>query len=364
MTSLILGEAAPWFVARTPTTQRFSFSSAAGRYVLLILAPGPGPDFDQAMSLLASRLQLFDDHNRAAFVVLEDPGLIARAKDRIPGPRFFLDPAGEIGDLFGARGADGERRPMWFLMDPTLRILTMGPVSALAAAFEKLERLGPPESHAGVELHAPVLVVPRVFEPEVCRRLIEHYDTVGGKVSGVMRDIDGKTVGVVDGFKKRRDADVDDEALRQALGLRIRRRLLPQIRNAFQFEATRMERYIVACYDAEEGGYFRPHRDNTTLGTAHRRFACSINLNAEDYQGGDLRFPEFGPRTYRAPTGGAVVFSCSLMHEATPVTAGRRYAFLPFFYDEAAAEIRQANARHLALATAVDRDTTHATAAV
>jgi predicted 2-oxoglutarate/Fe(II)-dependent dioxygenase YbiX len=31
-----------------------------------------------------------------------------------------------------------------------------------------------------------------------------------------------------------------------------------------------------------------------------------------------------------------VIFSCSLIHEVTPVTAGRRYAFLPFIHDEAA----------------------------
>ena len=64
----------------------------------------------------------------------------------------------------------------------------------------------------------------------------------------------------------------------------------------------------------------------------------TINLNADDYEGGDLRFPEYGPRTYRAPTGGAIVFSCSLLHEATPVTKGRRFAFLPFLYDEDGAQ--------------------------
>ena len=68
----------------------------------------------------------------------------------------------------------------------------------------------------------------------------------------------------------------------------------------------------------------------------------TINLNAGDYDGGDLRFPEYGPRTYRAPTGGAIVFSCSLLHEATPVTRGTRYAFLPFLYDDAAARLREA----------------------
>jgi hypothetical protein len=31
------------------------------------------------------------------------------------------------------------------------------------------------------------------------------------------------------------------------------------------------------------------------------------------------------------------------LHEATPVTSGVRYAFLPFLYDEEAAKIRQAN---------------------
>ncbi|MDP3175193.1 MAG: 2OG-Fe(II) oxygenase, partial [Phenylobacterium sp.] len=208
---------------------------------------------------------------------------------------------------------------------------------------EQIDALPAPDLHSGADIHAPVLIVPRIFEQDICQRLIAHYDAVGGSRSGVMRNIDGKTVGMIDNFKSRRDADVTDEAFRQQLRIRLARRLVPEIKKAFQFDVTRMERYIVACYDAGEGGYFRPHRDNTTPGTAHRRFAVTINLNAGDYDGGDLRFPEFGSRAYRAPTGGAVVFSCSLLHEALPVTRGRRYAFLPFLYDEAGAQIRIAN---------------------
>jgi len=105
---------------------------------------------------------------------------------------------------------------------------------------------------------------------------------------------------------------------------------------------THMERYIVACYSAEEGGHFRAHRDNTTKGTAHRRFAVSINLN-EDFDGGEIRFPEYGPRSFKPPVGGAVVFSCSLLHAVSKMTRGRRYAFLPFLYDEEASKIREAN---------------------
>ena len=50
------------------------------------------------------------------------------------------------------------------------------------------------------------------------------------------------------------------------------------------------------------------------------------------------------------PTGGAVVFSCSLLHEATPVTRGKRYAYLPFLYDEEGARIRQENSKFLSQA--------------
>ncbi len=148
------------------------------------------------------------------------------------------------------------------------------------------------------------------------------------------------------GHKQRRDQEILDESLRIAAMHRIYDCLVPELQKAFQFQATRIKRYIIACYDSETGGHFGPHRDNTTKGTAHRRFAVSLNLNSE-FDGGNLRFPEFGRRTYKPPLGGAVVFSCSLMHEATPITTGKRYAFLPFLYDDAAAKIRHENVKYL-----------------
>lgn len=64
-------------------------------------------------------------------------------------------------------------------------------------------------------------------------------------------------------------------------------------------------------------------------------------------EAGELSFPEFGSRGLRPAPGGAVVFACSLLHLASRVTVGKRYAFLPFLYDEAAAEIRERNNPHL-----------------
>jgi predicted 2-oxoglutarate/Fe(II)-dependent dioxygenase YbiX len=142
-------------------------------------------------------------------------------------------------------------------------------------------------------------------------------------------------------LKRRKDYHFNDPALIDKVIDRLRRRLAPEIKKAFQFEVTRIERQVIVCYDSGSGGYFRQHRDDGTLATSHRRFAVTINLNTEEYEGGDLRFLEYGPRTYRAPTGGAIVFSCSLLHEALPVTRGKRYAYVPFLFDEPAALIQE-----------------------
>jgi predicted 2-oxoglutarate/Fe(II)-dependent dioxygenase YbiX len=143
---------------------------------------------------------------------------------------------------------------------------------------------------------------------------------------------------------------IGDPQLREIIRDRVVRRLLPPIERFFQYQATRMDRTMVCCYDSALGGHFYRHRDNVNLGAQHRRFAVTINLNAEkaSYEGGDLRFPEFGTDPYRPPTGSAVVFSCGLLHEVPPVTRGDRFAFLAFLYGEDDARVRAEANAHLA----------------
>src|SRR5262249_22171171 len=133
---------------------------------------------------------------------------------------------------------------------------------------------------------------------------------------------------------------ITDELLCQTLLECVNRRVVPEIRRLFFMEITRMERYIVGCYAAEDNGHFNPHRDNDPGVTAHRRFAVSVNLNA-DFQGGAVQFPEYNLRGITAPPGWAVVFPCAILHAVSPVTSGRRYAFLPFVFDESGARIRE-----------------------
>lgn len=343
------GQPAPWFVARSATNPRYHIHTAAGRYLLLVF-PGDlaSPTAAGALGAVFARHAVFDDARASAFVILHQnapEGL----KDRIPGFRVLVDDDFAAARAYGAApaGAGGAYRPRAVLVDPQLRILAIAPLSETEGLIAMLTGLPAPHLHAGIEQPTPVLVVPRVFEEAFCQRLIAYYHEQGGEPSGFMREINGMTHAIYDdGHKKRSDAVIHDEALMAAARERVMKRLLPEIKKAFQFQVTRMERYIVACYDGESGGWFRPHRDNTTKGTAHRRFAVTMALN-DNFEGGGLRFPEFGPKIWRPPAGSALVFSCSLLHEAAPVTGGQRFAFLPFLYDEAGAKTREENQKFL-----------------
>ena len=350
------GEAVPWFTSSTPSRERFTFDTVAGRYIVLsFLGSAADPTAARVLTDLLARRERFDDNRASFFGVSVDPQdrERQRIRDLRPGIRFFWDFDRAICNLYGVQQPTGAIRQMTYLLDPRLRVIAVlpvlpggeGHVDAVLALLDAQDRFPPP---APALAQAPVLVVPRIFEPALCQKLIEYYDHHGGFDSGYMIERDGKTVEVVKhDHKRRRDCALKDEKLSQTCVHRITTRLLPEILKAFQFHATRMERYLVACYDAEEGGHFRPHRDNTTKGTAHRCFAVSLFLNSGEYEGGYLRFPEFGQSLYSAPQGGAVVFSCSLLHEATAVTAGRRYMFLPFLYDEEGRRVRDENQQYL-----------------
>ena len=162
-----------------------------------------------------------------------------------------------------------------------------------------LQGLPAVDDSAGVPLTAPVLIVPRVLDFALCDFLVDFYDKLGGKESGFLLDNSGQTATVVDyRLKRRSDLGVVRPEVRDAIRGQIVRRLLPAVERFFQFSATRMDRYIVACYDSAIGGHFYRHRDNVNAGAQHRRFAVTINLN-KDYDGCDLTFPEFGSSTYR-----------------------------------------------------------------
>lgn len=366
-TPLIPGEPCPWFVARSTLNPTYSFSTTAGRYNVLCLFGSAGNIesrrvLDQVQDV-HSQTGLFDVNNFLFTGVSTDPldEQEVRIEQRDHGIRWFWDFDLSISRQLGAVIEESVEIPAMsgymrqtIILDERLRVLKVlpfqnDPVTHVREVIDVLKVLPPIAPQCLAQVQAPILVVPRIFEPELCRVLMDYYEKKGAKESGFMQEVDGMTVEIRDyGHKRRTDCEIEDERLRNACMVRIHDRLAPEIHKAFQFQATRMERYIVACYDASTNDHFRPHRDNTTKGTAHRRFAVSLVLNSGEFEGGYLRFPEFGRQLYAPPAGGAVVFSCSLLHEATPVTNGRRFVFLPFLYDDAAARTREENLKFIA----------------
>jgi predicted 2-oxoglutarate/Fe(II)-dependent dioxygenase YbiX/peroxiredoxin len=342
--TIALGDPVPWFGARTLAGAQVDLHVDAGRWVVLsFLGSLAEPTARTAIASLLDHAAAFREDHCVFYGILSETPADAAVLVGISGPAmgFIVDEGGALARTYGAEGS-----PRTIVLDPLLRAVANVALDHpdghghVVGGF--LDHLPAVDASAGVPLTAPVLIVPRVFEFELCDALVDLYRRSGGEDSGFLLDQDGKTATVIDHrLKRRQDLVLVDPETRAVLRDRIVRRLLPAIERFFQFKATRMDRYMISCYDAELGGHFYRHRDNVNAGARHRRFAVSLNLNNE-YDGCDLRCPEFGRQTYRAPAGGAIVFSCGMLHEVTPVTRGRRYAFVPFLYGEEDAAVREA----------------------
>ena len=342
---IILGDPVPWFSLPIPSGGSFDLQASAGRWVVLSFV-GRLSD-PRAMAEVAELARLsssFGEDHLVIACVFTGPAENVDSLAAIPSGTlsFLADQDGAVSREFGA----GEM-PRTVILDPMLRAIADiawdNPQGHANMVRTVVQGLPPVDDSAGVPMFAPALMVPRVFSFGICDFLTQFYETQGAVDSGFQFDVDGKTVTLSDWrLKRRSDVPVGVPEVRELIRDHIVRRLVGPIERYFQFKVTRMDRYIVACYDSAVAAHFHRHRDNVNAGAQHRRFAISINLN-KDFDGGDLVFPEFGRKTYRPSEGGALVFSCGALHQVTPVTRGKRYAFLAFMYGEEDVAKREAN---------------------
>ena len=262
--------------------------------------------------------------------------LNAAVAERLELPfRVLSDPEGA---LHRAAGFDETGGAVTLLFDSILRLERKvagsgGASQAEAALAHARARLKSQQPNI-VAAQAPVLAVPNLLDRDECRRLIAFWEQ-GQKFENSVASSDLQSNRAGPKTKMRSDVIIpEDSPESRELIEAIRRRLLPEVLKGFGFRVSRMEHFRVGCYDSTSGGYFAPHRDNTTPLTKHRRYALTLNLNTGDYEGGLLRFPEYGPQLYAPPVGGAVVFHCSLLHYVLPVTRGRRFMIVGFFWGE------------------------------
>jgi predicted 2-oxoglutarate/Fe(II)-dependent dioxygenase YbiX len=321
---LVIGDKAPGFVGATASGRFYSLDAQAGRPALIVALGSLSPE--------AAR-QTFDQ-------------LPACGLDIVPiapiSPAFtaaFADPAARealicVAEADGLESAQIDGHPVVMALDRSGRIVALEPLAApcdlarIAAGVTPLVRSDPPRSRASA---APLLVIPNVLSRERCQAFIDHFEASPHEQGRMASVGDAGAVHKLDeSLKLRRDIELAaGTAFHTEVMAVMAAACVPEIKRAFQKDVGFADRILVARYD-DTGGYFKRHRDNALPHTAFREFAVSINLNTHEYEGGALVFPEFDDSGYSAPAGGAMIFSASLLHEAAPVTKGRRYVILSF----------------------------------
>ncbi|MGD9535702.1 MAG: 2OG-Fe(II) oxygenase [Alphaproteobacteria bacterium] len=309
---------------------------AGGRFRLLLFL-GRGGEAGKALQALAERSAALHKHD-ALLLVVADGAVPPVAMPQ--EAKLLRDPGQRIERAFRPEDHPADR-PFLVVLCPNQHLFAlhrelMGELGdALAAIGAEARHFRSCEGGR----HPPILQVPRALSPDDCRALTERFNKEGLAYvepghgdKGLSQDYKMRILEY--GRHDRIDHWVMNPATVAFINSRLQRRVLPEVRKAFGYEITRHEPYRITKYEGIRGGELHGHRDNSELRVAHRRFALSINLNSEAFEGGGVRFPEYGGQIYRPPSGTALLFSCSLLHEAMHVTKGQRYVLLGFMGGE------------------------------
>ncbi|MCZ6632702.1 MAG: 2OG-Fe(II) oxygenase, partial [bacterium] len=308
------GERAPDFVLPLQNGTPTQFYARAGGNPTLLIFVGKDQDTDS----LNRFLEILKDEALSILTVQQ-----SSPPNSTSGPPVFTDQEGAVRKAYRL---EDDHTTVILALNPNLRVLSThildNPDTAAQAIRATVQTL-PTVAPIAVTAQAPVLLISDILDSDICHTLIQVWQTQGHEETGVEHSIAGQRKDAIDPENKsRKDHMVTDPKLMRLLTSTVGRRVMPELQKAFHYKATRFEGFKIACYAAEEGGFFHAHRDNLSPSTAHRRFALTLNLN-DAYEGGHLRFPEYGPHLYRPPAGDAVIFSSSHLHEVTPVTSGR-----------------------------------------
>jgi len=338
--NLAVGDRAPNFVLPDHEGKfRMFYDQVSGRPMVLVFAGEFQPPI-LPPPLLAFEAKASGFEAEGVDIFCVSLGATAAVRASLPNMQLWSDPERKITEAylsqlgFGGCGALNGGKVIGLLLDANQRLLKVmsSDTSDLAQGALKFYagRPAPPAPQVRRST-APVLVIPNLLDPEMCAALMQHFETGKVEEGAVGSVLAGRELERIHHEKKKRlDNKIEDPALLRILSNVIGRRLAPELGKAFNFQNFQFDRFVVCRYAADREDRFHTHRDNVSPETADRRFAMTLNLNGDEYEGGELVFPEYGEDRYKPGNGGAVLFSCSLLHEALPVTKGVRFALLTF----------------------------------
>ncbi len=313
----------------------------AGKFTNIFYLPSDQPEFlKQFFDCIERELGAAGVRDAWNIFILDDtPEKLIELKQRLgTSVTMHADPGRAIARAFGIARAGEIVVPVGFALSPKLQIERRQintNAQMLAHLFAKdcaevINAYKNKNSTAGIVTEtAPAIIVPNTFSPEFCAKLIHAFrngrtfdGTVGAMETKAYRtDIKVRTDFILEGDLL---AEVDEK---------LSRSFFPEIKKNFGFNVTHRELYKIGMYSGEKQGFFKQHRDNFDAPLGYRRIATTVHLN-DEYEGGGLRFPEYGDTTYRPVAGSAIAFSCGTMHEAKPVTKGERFVLVGFFHGE------------------------------
>jgi peroxiredoxin len=331
-----VGDIAPSFVTVDDTGAEFDLcaDNIAGRPTALVFCPDGAGEAAGELEGFAASGDAFQRLGATVIGVSPEPvSEIVGHKENLSFPFTIL--SDEDKSVFTAYDIATSGAPTTVLLRPNRHVLGIVDNGVHASiAVEMFEKIRAAEGANGAGYPPPVLVVPDVLSAEDCQRLIDIYldeDTPYVDLGEAdASDCDVKTMVPDYGRVDRIDHRIKNRDTVKFVTNRLQTRLLPEMKKAFHYKATSFEGLRIACYEGERRGEAHGHRDNSKPEVAYRRFAVSINLNSESFEGGELQFPEYGPQRFKGEPGAAMVFSCSMLHEALQVERGHRFALLLF----------------------------------
>jgi predicted 2-oxoglutarate/Fe(II)-dependent dioxygenase YbiX len=330
--SLRIGDRVPNFQLPTKDgLNRVFYFEVSGGPIVLVVARQTSKNLDECFMELDKCTTSLCDLGAEIFCIVDD---LTKVQKYIPSGVIFGDKEGKLSDVLLKESNGTSSDIKILLLDPNQRVLGKcvidDPKIDVGECINtlKLIRNKPRPQPVIMQYGAPALLMDNLIDSNLCNRLIENWKS--DHQEGLVND--GKNNAPDPEIKKNREHVVKDADLRREIASSIGPKISPELEKAFNFDQPlRFEAFTVLSYSDDRKDFFAPHRDNLRT-TQKRRFAMSLNLN-DGYQGGELWFPEYGEHKYLPAAGAGVIFSCSLLHEALPVTKGQRWVMVTFMCD-------------------------------
>ena len=147
--------------------------------------------------------------------------------------------------------------------------------------------------------------------------------------------------------KIRKDLFIEKKDLLEYIDNTFYNKLYENINENFS-DIKYREKWKIGYYDEIDSGFYNLHTD-TAGDTKYRNISSVIMLsNANDYEGGELYFPDLN-KTFKLDKGDIIVFDSTLLHGVRPITKGKRHVLISFFFDDNGMKIKEKFVKNLNL---------------